>query len=163
MKPEQGRLAQQGVAIVAAQLRGDHVERDQLIEVFVGELGFPKLAEAFSYAAVVAVELAANGQGISFQAALDAVDARRGVRLVPGATVPWTKAVQLVSAAKTDDRSAQSIGYTMDVHSAVNATFQLAVSAFLALEDTSGLGGPSGEEWASTVATGHAPAGTAAE
>ena len=87
MKPEQGRLAQQGVAIVAAQLAGDHAERDQLIEVFVAELGFPKLAEAFSYAAVVAVELAANGQGISFQAALDAVDARRGVRLVPGATV----------------------------------------------------------------------------
>ncbi len=158
MTPEQGRLAQQGVAIVAAQIRGDDPGRDKLIEQFVGERGFPKLAEAFTYAAIVAVDIAADGKGISFQAALDMVDARRGVQLVPGATVPWGKALRLISAAKTDDRAAATIGYTMDVHSAVNATFQLAVSAFLALEEPPTLGGRTAEEWASTVVTGGAPA-----
>jgi hypothetical protein len=158
MTPEEGRLAQQGVAIVAAHLGGDDPGRDKLIEAFVAERGFPKMAEAFSYAAIVAVDIAANGKGITFQAALDSVDARRDVHLVPGAAVPWGKALRLVAAVKAGDPAAATIGYTMDVHSAVNATFQLAVSAFLTVAGTPALGGGTAGEWASVVATGRAPA-----
>ncbi len=73
---------------------------------------------------------------------------------MPGVTVPWTRAVRLVAAAKNDERAAATIRSTMDVHSAVTATFQLAFTAFLTLADATGPCGRSAGEWASAVAAG---------
>lgn len=143
-----------GAAIVAAQLRGDHAGRDVLITMFVRERGFPRLVEAFSHAAIAAIDSAADAQGISFHAALDVVDARHGVHVRPGMTMPWTKAIRLVSAAKEDGRDAATIRSTMDIHSAVKATFQLAFTAFLTLADVSGPCRRSAAEWASAVSIG---------
>lgn len=158
MTRERDSLAMQGAAIVAAQLRGDHTGRDVLITMFVRERGFPRLVEAFGHAAIAAVDIAADAQGISFHAALDVVDARHGAHLRPGTTMPWTKAVRLVAAAKTDERDVATIRSTMDVHSAVKASFQLAFTAFLTLVDVTGMRYRSAEEWASAVSTGRVEA-----
>lgn len=161
MTGEQDSLAIHGAAIVAAQLRGDHAGRDVLITMFVRERGFPKLVEAFSYAAIAAIDIAADAQRLPFQAALDVVDAQHGVHLRPGMTVPWTKAIRLVAAAKRNERDAATIRSTMDVHSAVRATFQLAFTAFLTLVDVTGLCRRSAEEWATAVSTGRIELGSA--
>ncbi len=153
MTPEQGRLTQRGVAIVAAHLRGDTTGRDLLVEQFVEAGAFQRLADAFTYAGIVAVDLAATALGQPFDAALLEVAAQPDVKLVPGRRPPWAKAVQLASAARTDNRAAARIAMTMDVPDAVNATFQLAVSAFVALPDVPGLGDRTAADWATTVAT----------
>ncbi len=154
MERERDSLTQQGAAMVAAQLRGDHDGRDRLIKTFVWERGFPRLIEAFSYTAIVAVDVAADLHGTSFCSTLDLVDARHGRRPASGTTVPWTKALRLAAATKTDEHAAATIRSTMDVHSAVTATFQLAFTAFLTLADASGPCGRSAEEWATAAASG---------
>jgi hypothetical protein len=161
MTCEQDSLAMHGAAIVATQLGGDYAGRDVLITMFVRERGFPSLVEAFSYAAIAAITVAADAQQMSFQAALDVIDAQHGEHVRPGMTVPWAKAVRLVAAAKSNERDVATIRSTMDVHSAVRATFQLAFTAFLTLVDVTGLRRRSAEEWATAVSTGRIELGSA--
>lgn len=156
MTPEQGRLTQRGVAIVAAHLHGDVVGRDILVEQFVAGGEFQRLADAFTYAGIVAIDLAATALGQPFDAAIQEIVAQPDVKLVPGGTPPWPSAVRLAAAARTDNRAAAQVASTMEIQDAVNATFQLAVSAFSALEEVPELGDRSAADWATTVATGAA-------
>ncbi len=153
MTPEESRLTQRGVAIVAAHLHGDKPGRDILVEQFVEAGMFPRLADAFTYAAIVAVDLAATAMGEPFEAVLREVAAQPDVKLVPGGRPPWVKAVQLADAARRDNRAAAVVASTMDLADAVNATFQLAVSAFVALDEVPQLAVRSAADWATTVAT----------
>ena len=102
------------------------------------ERGFPELVDAFSYAAIAAIDLAADAKGMSFESALDLVDARYGAGRGREPAVPWRDAVRLVAAVKENDRDAVRIRSTMDVDGAVRSTFQLAFAAFLTMVDTVG-------------------------
>ena len=62
MNRHEAALTQRGLAIVAAHLNGDYTGRDALIEEFMKAYEFQRLADAFTYTSIVAVELAATAR-----------------------------------------------------------------------------------------------------
>jgi hypothetical protein len=134
MTPEQAALSQRGMAIVALQLRGDVAGRDLLVERFVARHGYGQLAEAFTCAAIMAIDLTAVRRGESFQETLSTIHPAE-VKLIPSAGAPWQKLLRLVRDAKTHDQASAAIGYAMDGKSAANVSFQLAVSASVTLQN----------------------------
>jgi hypothetical protein len=67
MNRREAALTQRGLAIVAAYTNGDHAGRDTLIEQFIDEYEFQRLADAFIYTALVGVELAATARSVQFR------------------------------------------------------------------------------------------------
>lgn len=134
--PEQTALSQRGMAIVSLQVRGDVAGRDLLVERFVARHGYAQLAEAFTCAAIIAIDLTAARRGQSFQEVLNTIHPAE-VKLISSAGAPWQKLLRLVRDAKTHDQVNAAIGYAMDGKSAANASFQLAVSALLTLQNAS--------------------------
>lgn len=130
MTPEQQALLRHGLLIAAAYLRDDSVEQERLIGSFLTEGRFSRLADAFTCVAVLATDTIAAVQGRSFYEVLQSVSEHTEVFLLPGLPVgPWDEALLLASAVKWGgDDEARRTPLTMDIPSAINVMFRLAIS-----------------------------------
>jgi len=151
MNRHEAALTQRGLAIVAAHLNGDYSGRDALIEEFMKAYEFQRLADAFTYTSIVAVELAATARGVPFRAALRLVKPDSQAVLLAGMQLPWDEAVWLAEHVKHGGPDIQVSASRMDVPGAVNGSFQLAVSAFRALEAVPQLAGKTANEWTAVM------------
>jgi hypothetical protein len=136
---------------VAAHLNGDIAGRDVLIEDFMKEYEFQRLADALTYTAIIAVELAATARGVPFRGALRLVKPDSRAVLLPGLPLPWEEAMWLAEHVKHGGPDIQLSASRMDVPGAVNGSFQLAVSAFRALEAVPQLAGKTASEWGAVM------------
>ena len=136
--PEMRELLHQGLLIAAAYLRRDSAEQDRLIIPFLSEGRFSRLADAFTYVSLLAADVAASFQGRSFHEVLHSIDKRADVSLLAGLpTGPWNEALLLATAVKYGgDEEARRTPLTMDIPSAINVMFQLAISALTDLART---------------------------
>jgi hypothetical protein len=134
MNRREAGLTQRGLAIVAAHTNGDHAGRDSLIEQFVDEYEFQRLADAFIYTTLVGVELAATARGVQFRVALSKIAPDPEAVLFPEIPAPWNEAKWLAEHVKYGGDDIQLSASMMDQPGAVNGSFQLAVSALRALE-----------------------------
>lgn len=126
MEPEQAALAQEGLSIVAAQLRGDGHD-NEILSSYLTDERFPRVADALVGAAIVVVDIIATGVGKPFEMALRSINRRSDVALLPDLPVgPWDEALTLTARVQRGDPPVES---TMDVPSAINVAFQLLVSA----------------------------------
>jgi len=123
-------LTLRGLEIAAAQLNGNAAERDALVERFIDMYEFGWLAEAFTYAAVLGVEMAVPARAAPFEAVLEAVTADVDAVLLPDMPVRWQEAVWLAAAVGQGGGVPQAAASTMDQPGAVNGTFQLMISSF---------------------------------
>jgi len=153
MNRHEAALTQRGLAIVAAHVNGDHAGRDILIEQFQGEYEFQRLADAFIYTALVAVELAATARSVHFRGALRSVRPDREAVLLSEVPVPWDEAVWLAEHVKYGGPDIQLSASRMDQPGAVNGSFQLAVSALRTLETVPQLSGKKAGELAGILLT----------
>ena len=147
-------LTQRGLEIAAAHLGGDYSQRDTFVEAFIRENEFQRLADAFTYTAIVAVELAATAQDVEFSVALRDVRPDGGAVLLPGLPLPWQEAMWLAEHVKHGGPDIQLSASRMDVPGAVNGSFQLAVSALRRLETLPQLGGKAAGAWAAALLAG---------
>jgi hypothetical protein len=128
--PEQKVLLHDGLLIVAAYLRDDNAELAGLLVPFMTDERVSRLVKAFTYVAVFATDMIAAGQGRPFQEVLQSIDEHTEVFLVPGLPVgPWAGVLRLASVVKRDEDEARRMPPTMDIPSAINVMFRLAVSA----------------------------------
>jgi hypothetical protein len=153
MNRREAALTQQGLAIVAAHTNGDPAGRDTLIEQFIEEYEFQRLADAFIYTALVGVELAATARSVQFRAALIDIMPDPEAVLFPEIPVPWNEAKWLAEHVKYGGDDIQLSASMMDQPSAVNGSFQLAVSALRALEGLPHFGGQTAGDLASLLLT----------
>jgi len=153
MNRREAALTQQGLAIVAAHTNGDPAGRDTLIEQFIEEYEFQRLADAFIYTALVGVELAATARSVQFRAALIDIRPDPEAVLFPEIPVPWNEAKWLAEHVKYGGDDIQLSASMMDQPSAVNGSFQLAVSALRALEGLPHFGGQTAGDLASLLLT----------
>lgn len=139
-----------GLEIASAHLDGNIGERDELVERFGQQYDVQRLADAFTYAAILGVEMAVPARGIPFDAVLKEVQADENAVLLPGIDVPFLQATWLASAVKHggDKNPQQTAASTMDQPGAVNATFQLMISALRALTTAPGLPPMTAGAWA---------------
>ena len=137
MTPEEAGLLHEGLLIAAAHLRGDNSEEERLLQLFLSVERFSRLADAFVYVALVAADTRATSMGIPFPQVLRSITPRTDVILLAGLPVgPWDEALLLASAVKRSGDEARRIPLSMDVPSAINVTFRLAVSALTELTMT---------------------------
>ena len=143
-------FALRGLEIAAAHLEGNIDERDKLVERFIEEHEFQRLADAFTYAALIAVEMVVPARGVSFDTALRDVPQDEDAVLLPGLPVPYQEATWLASAVKHGGEGSpqQMAASTMDRPGAVNGTFQLMISAFRTLARVPGLPIKTAGTWA---------------
>ena len=134
MNKREAALTERGLAIVAAHTNGDRAGRDSLIEKFINEYEFQRLADAFTYSALVGVELAATARSVQFRVAINDVVPDSEAVLLPDKPVPWDEAKWLAEHVKFGGDDIQLSASMMDQQGAVNGSFQLAVSALRALE-----------------------------
>jgi hypothetical protein len=153
MNRREAALTQRGLAIVAAHTSGDHAGRDTLIEQFIDEYEFQRLADAFTYTALVGVELAATARSVQFRVALNEIAPDPEAVLFPEILVPWNEAKWLAEHVKHGGDDIQLSASMMDQPGAVNGSFQLAVSALRALEVLPQFGGQTAGELASLLLT----------
>ena len=130
MTPEEADLLHAGLLVASAHLRDDSAEEERLLQRFLGKDKLPRLADAFVYVALLATEVRATGMNIPFQQALQSITPREDLTLLAGLPVgSWDEAVKLASAVKRSGDEARRTPLSMDVPSAINITFRLAVSA----------------------------------
>jgi hypothetical protein len=153
MNRREAALTQRGLAIVAAHTNGDHAGRDTLIEQFIDEYEFQRLADAFIYTALVGIELAATARSVQFRAALNDIRPDPEAVLFPEVSVPWDEAKWLAEHVKYGGDDIQLSASMMDQPGAVNGSFQLAVSALQALEMLPHFGGQTAGQLASLLLT----------
>jgi hypothetical protein len=153
MNRREAALTQRGLAIAAAHTNGDHAGRDTLIEQFIDEYEFQRLADAFIYTALVGVELAATARSVQFRVALNDITPDQEAVLFPEIPIPWDEAKWLAEHVKYGGDDIQLSASMMDQPGAVNGSFQLAVSALRALEDVPHFGGQTAGELASLLLT----------
>ena len=149
MNRREAALTQRGLAIVAAHTNGDHAGRDALIEQFGEEYEFQRLADAFTYTALVGVELAATARSMQFRAAINDIKRDPEAVLFPEVPVPWDEAKWLAEHVKYGGDDIQLSASMMDQPGAVNGSFQLAVSALRTLEMLPHFGGQTAGQIAS--------------
>jgi hypothetical protein len=147
MNRYEAALTQQGLTILAAHLDGDYAGRDALVEEFMRTYEFQRLADAFTYTAIVAIELAATAQRMQFDMAVRNVNPDPEAILLPGLPSPWQEAVWLAEHVKHGGPDINLSASAMDVPGAVNGSFQLAASALRALEAVPPLEGKTAGEW----------------
>lgn len=135
MTPEQAALFRRGNGIVTLHIRGDVAGRDLLVERFVIRHGYGLLAEAFTAAAIVAIEQTAARRREPFHEVLRTIQPAQARLLIPSTAVPWQKLLRLIGDAKTYSQTCVAIAHAMDGKSAANASFQLAVSV-LTMQNT---------------------------
>jgi hypothetical protein len=152
MNPREAALTQMGLAIVA-HTNDDRAGRDALIERFIDEYEFQRLADAFTYTALVGVELAATARSVQFRVALNDMVPESEAVLIPEIPVPWDEAKWLAEHVKFGGDDIQLSASMMDQPGAVNGSFQLAVSALRALEVLPQFGGQTAGELASLLIT----------
>jgi hypothetical protein len=153
MNRREAALTQRGLAIVAVHTNGDRAGRDALIEQFIDEYEFQRLADAFTYSALVGVELAATARSVQFRVALNDVAPDPEAVLFPEVSVPWDQAKWLAEHVKFGGDDIQLSASMMDQPGAVNGAFQLAVSALRVLEILPQFGGQTAGELASFLIT----------
>ncbi|WP_157996119.1 hypothetical protein [Thermomonospora amylolytica] len=137
MTPEEAECLEKGLRISLAELRGQQSKKEQLLEPFLSDNEMPRLVEAFVYVALTAVEGISRAKGIPFQEALRSVEELTGVSLFPELPVgPWNEIIDLASAVKRSHEEARAMPLSMDVPSAINAAFRLAISSLTDLSKT---------------------------
>jgi tetratricopeptide (TPR) repeat protein len=123
-------LMHHGLLIAVAYLRQNDAEKNRLIKPFLKKGRFGRLADAFTYVAILATEIIATGRGKPFQRVLRTINERTDVSLIPEVpTGPWQDALLLASTVKRSEEEARGLPLTMDVPSAINVMFRLAISA----------------------------------
>jgi hypothetical protein len=131
--PEEARSLRQGLLIAAAYLREEESELERLLIPFTKDDNLSQLADAFVYVGLVAVDTTAYSKGVSFEQALRDTKPLGEVTLLvdlPGG--PWDEVLRLASKAKHGNSVGQE-PIAMDVPSAINVTFRLAISALAEL------------------------------
>ncbi|TDB86266.1 hypothetical protein E1264_18395 [Actinomadura sp. KC216] len=134
MTPEEAERFEEGLRITAAHLHGDAAEEERLLEAAVDRDEMPRLVEGFVYVALTATEMIAQARGIPFQQALQNLTPQPGVILIPDVGEgSWEGVVTLASAVKRSHEEARQVAHGMDIPGAINASFQLGVSALTAM------------------------------
>lgn len=143
-------LTLRGLEIATAHLGNDIPERDRLVQQFMGDIEFQRLADAFTYTAILGVEMTVPARRVDFDTALRDVQRDDTAVLLPDLPMPYEEATWLASAAKHggENNPQQVAASTMDQPGAVNATFQLMISAFRTLARTPGLPIRTAAAWA---------------
>ena len=155
MTPEEAELLHDGLVIISAHQRNDDAEVERLLQKFLQADRFLRLAYAFVYVVIVAAETRATGMGIPFQEALQSIEPRDDVVILDGLPVgPWDEALLLVSAVKRSGEEARNTRLSMDVPSAINITFRLAVSSLIDLTKVPQFASMSPESLADMLAKG---------
>jgi hypothetical protein len=130
MTPDEADLLHDGLLISAAHLRNDGVEEERLLKRFLSDDKFPRLADAFIYVALLAADLYGTSMSIPFQQVLQSITPRSDVILLAGLPVgSWDEVIRLASAVKRSGDEARRTPLSMDVPSAINIAFRLAISA----------------------------------
>jgi hypothetical protein len=139
MGPEQARLIRLGAAITAAHLRGDATARDQLF----GALGdsdeerVQLTPKAFAFLSHAAAGVLARFRNQPIEQTLASVPAQ-DAELLPGVSVAWQAAVDLVLAVHRNDPNIDRVSMAMDVPTAITSTFSLAVALIEEIAKVSG-------------------------
>lgn len=129
MTPEQARSLRHGLLIVAAYLRGNEAEVARILAPFATDDNLSAVADAFIYVGLTAVDTAAHSSRRPFHQVLHGITPIDDVTLLAGLPVgPWDEALRLADMAKHAGVTDQE-PVALDVPSAVNVTFRLAVSA----------------------------------
>jgi hypothetical protein len=130
-------IARTGLLISATYLEGNPQAFDRLLNSY-GNSDFARLPEHFVIAGILAVEvLSMGGKRMSYDQALRAVTPCDAVTLFDEFPVgPWSEVLALAAAYRNGgDPAARAVPLTMDVPSAVNASFRFAISALVALTE----------------------------
>lgn len=120
------------------------------LDVFMPEFG--ESVEAFTYLAVTAVTVAGGLVGASPVQVLDRL-AKTEVRLLSTMGIDWEAGLVMVRlvASKSPNEAVIAAGSRMDVPTAVNSTFSVAIAAIAYLEASSST---TPLEWISILRTG---------
>ena len=150
MNRREADLTLRGLEIAAAHLSGAVKERDALVERFMAEVEFQRLADAFTYTAILGLEMTALARGVPFDTVLDDLKRDTDAVLLPTLPTPWNEAKWLASAVKHggEGNPQQMAADTMDQPGAVNGTFQLMISSLRSLARTPGVPMKTAAGWA---------------
>jgi hypothetical protein len=150
VNPAQARCVRQAALLSLAHLSGDNSRRDQLLAGFEPRLD--ACVEGFAFLSVSAANIFVLGKGGSpedFLASLPVLNEE----LLPGAPVAWAIAVRLASSVskKLPTAALVDVGKQMDVPTAINSSFSVAIASLHYL--SSHLGNPA-TSWATAIAEG---------
>lgn len=120
------------------------------LDILMPEVG--ESVEAFSYLAVTAASICGGLVGASPVQVLDGL-ARTEIQLLPAMGIDWDAGLQLIRlvANKSPNKDVIAAGSSMDVPTAINSSFSVAVAAITYLAEKSG---KSPVEWISILRTG---------
>lgn len=148
--PEESRLLRVGASLLAAQLRHDDDWQTALLTQFDEEPSL--LADAFTYVTITAATIDATISGRNLSGVLDGLDEIEMALVPSGSDVRWADAVDLaIGVSGGNKKLIDEAAAHMDVPTAVNSAYSVALSV---LSDLQANSGRSSLEWAEVLIEG---------